>query len=141
MAAGGGNYPIGTDGGSPGRLRQSAISAFTAGTVTFYTQWGHGDDGERSGIAGFKITADTSGFLGDPAENVAITSTIADGMVISWTGTAGKPYGVETNSNLILSDNWAVWEGGVIAIDGDPSAVTNAVDEDQFFYRVIPETP
>lgn len=140
VAAGGGNYPIGTDGGSPGRLKQTAASAFTAGTVTLYTSWGLGG-GERSGIAGFKITADTASFPGGPAENVGISGAIANEMVISWTGTDGKPYGVETNSNLIISDGWALWEGGVIAVDGEISAVTNIVEEDELFYRVVPETP
>jgi len=61
------------------------------------------------------------------------------GMVLSWTGEAGKPYGVETNSNLIISD-WQSFMTGLVG-DGGTITVTNTIGPEQVFYRIISEQP
>ena len=80
----------------------------------------------------------------DPGEQVAdlaISGPVAggSGMVLSWTGEDGKPYGVETNSNLIIPD-WQTFMTGLVG-DGGTITVTNTIGPDQTFYRVISEQP
>jgi hypothetical protein len=59
-------------------------------------------------------------------------------MELSWTGENTKLYGVETNSNLIISGDWATWQTGLSG-DGGTITVTNTIGPDQTFYRVISE--
>lgn len=70
---------------------------------------------------------------------VMITGPISSGtqMVISWASENGKPYGVQTNSNLIVAD-WQDWLTGQIG-NGSILSVTNTIGPDETFYRVISE--
>lgn len=61
-----------------------------------------------------------------------------NGMVISWMSDSRASYTVETNSNLIISSGWDVFESGLPGT-GDQMSVTNTIDPDQIFYRVITE--
>lgn len=74
---------------------------------------------------------------GLPAENLQI-SVPGSGeiVVLSWTGEYGKPYGVETNSNLVIGD-WQLFS--TVIGDGVMSSATNVIGPTQTFYRVIPE--
>ncbi len=83
------------------------------------------------------ITADVSS--AGPVSDLEITGPVSGGtaMVLSWTGEAGKPYGVETNSNLIIA-NWQIFETGLIG-NGGILSVTNAIEPNETFYRVISE--
>lgn len=76
----------------------------------------------------------------DPVTDLVISGPVAGGvgMVLEWTGAPGKPYGVETNSNLIISDDWTVWITGQMG-DGGTITVTNPIGPNQTFYRVISE--
>lgn len=84
------------------------------------------------------ITSDVS--PGAQVTDVTITGPVSGGtaMVISWTSEAGKPYGVQTNSNLIINGDWADWLTGLIG-NGGTLSVTNTIGPDQTFYRVISE--
>lgn len=75
-----------------------------------------------------------------PVTDLRISGPVdgGNGMVLEWTGEDGKPYGVETNSNLIISDGWATWITGQMG-DGGTITVTNTIGPDQTFYRVISE--
>ncbi|MCK4563049.1 MAG: hypothetical protein KAU94_00080, partial [Verrucomicrobia bacterium] len=135
LAAGDGAYPTGTGAGGS-RLKQSATSSFSAATVTFHTDHSLGG-GNRAGLAGFKITAFVDTTPADPVEDLVIAGPVAGGMELSWTGEDGKPYGVETNSNLIIGD-WQSYTTGVMGA-GATITITNTIDSDQTFYRVISE--
>ena len=71
--------------------------------------------------------------------NIMITGPILGGtaMEISWISENGKPYGVETNSNLII-ENWQPFATGLPG-NGGMLSVTNTMGPDQTFYRVISE--
>jgi len=75
----------------------------------------------------------------DPVTDLVISGPVAGGtgMVLEWTGETGKPYGVETNSNLIIAD-WQTFVTGLLG-DGGTITVTNTIGPDQTFYRVISE--
>lgn len=73
----------------------------------------------------------------NPVEDLAISSSLATGVELSWTGEADKFYGVETNASLVAPD-WKTLETGLLG-DGGIITVTNAADPNQTFYRVISE--
>ena len=73
-----------------------------------------------------------------PAQDLSIKNSV-DGMVLSWTGEAEMPYGVDTNINLVIPDNWGRWETGLMNPTGGVISVTNAIGVDEIFYRVISE--
>ncbi len=79
------------------------------------------------------------GAPGAPVDTLVITGPIDGGtaMVLTWTGENGKPYGVETNANLIIPD-WQTFMTGLVG-DGGTIAVTNTIGPNQTFYRVISE--
>ena len=137
LAAGDGGYPTETLGDGNSRLKQSATNAFNAGTVTFHTDRNLGG-GSRAGLAGFKIAAVVDNTPGAQVTDLVIAGPFAGGMELSWTGENGKPYGVETNSNLILSGGWASWLTNQVG-NGGTIAITNTIGPDQTFYRVISE--
>ena len=58
-------------------------------------------------------------------------------MALSWMGEDQKSYGVETNSNLIISD-WQSYMTG-IAGEGTTITITVPINNDKVFYRVISE--
>ena len=72
-----------------------------------------------------------------PVQDLVINSSVG-GVVLTWTGEAGMPYGVDTNINLVIPD-WGRWETGLINPAGGAISVTNAVDADETFFRVISE--
>ena len=72
-----------------------------------------------------------------PVQDLVIGNSVA-GIVLSWTGEAGMPYGVDTNVNLVIP-NWGRWATGLINPAGGVISVTNAVGADETFYRVISE--
>ncbi len=133
---GDGSYPTGT-GGSGARSKQSAVGTFTADTITFHSARNGGD---RASISGFKITATTAGGPADAVTDLVISAPILGGTAVelSWTGEELKPYRVETNSNLIISEGWNTFEGGLTG-NGSLMSVTNTIGPDQTFYRVISE--
>jgi hypothetical protein len=67
-----------------------------------------------------------------------IAGLVVGEMELSWTGEDGKPYGVETNSNLILPGGWVSWITNQVG-NGGTITVTNTIGPDQTFYRVISE--
>ena len=72
--------------------------------------------------------------------DLMISGPVAGGMVLTWTSEDAKPYGVETNSNLIIAGDWKTFMTGLLG-DGGTLSVTNPVGPDQTFYRVISEVP
>ena len=94
----------------------------------------------RASISGLIIEElGGSGGPADPVEDLVIAGPVAGGMVLTWTGADGKPYGVQTNSNLIIGD-WQLFTTGMTG-DGGTMTVTNPVGPNQTFYRVISEVP
>ncbi len=92
----------------------------------------------RGSIAGIIIEEISGG--GGPGGQVmdlVIAGPVVGGMVLTWTGEDGKPYGVQTNSNLIIAD-WQSFMTGILG-DGGTLSVTNPLGPDQTFYRVISE--
>ncbi len=91
----------------------------------------------RGSLAG--IIIEEVGYIPDgPVADLVIAGPFAGGMELSWTGKAGKFYGVQTNSNLILPNGWASWITNQVG-NGGSIAVTNAIGPDQTFFRVISE--
>ncbi len=78
-----------------------------------------------------------------PAEpvTVSITGPVSGGseMEISWVGVAGGTYSVETNANLIIGGGWGSFATNIYSSGGGLIVITNAIDGDQTFYRVITE--
>ena len=68
-----------------------------------------------------------------------VSEMSVDGMVLTWTGEAGMPYGVDTNINLVIPDNWGRDATGLMNPTGGVISVTNAIGADETFYRVISE--
>lgn len=59
------------------------------------------------------------------------------GLVVMWTGEAGRSYTVETNDNLV-SGTWSAWLSDIAGVAGAMS-VTNTPDAPQTFFRVVTE--
>ena len=76
-----------------------------------------------------------------PAVQVTnLTISVASGeVVLSWTAVVAKTYGVETNIDLTVTDNWGDWKTGLEVPGGGSLNVTNVVVVDETFYRVISE--
>lgn len=89
----------------------------------------------RASIAGL-IIEETGAAA--PVSDLVIAGPFAGGMELSWTSENGKPYGVQTNDNLIIMEGWATWLTGITG-DGGTLTVTNTIGPDQTFYRVISE--
>ncbi len=76
----------------------------------------------------------------DPVGDASISGPISGGtaMEISWTGTLGFTYGVETNSDLI-DGSWYSLTNNIPGIDGLTTITNIIIDLNQLFYRVIRE--
>jgi hypothetical protein len=59
-------------------------------------------------------------------------------MSVSWAGESGVSYSLETNSVLTDSGSWGAYTSGIIGA-GAEIMVTNTINENQLFYRVIAE--
>jgi hypothetical protein len=138
IADGDGAYPTGSGVGGA-RSKQTATGTFSSGTVTFHTDRDLGG-ASRGCISGFKITAIVGNTPGAQVADLAVAGLVAGGtgMALSWTGEDGKPYGVETNANLIMTDGWGPYRTGIMG-DGGTITITNMIDSDQNFFRVISE--
>ncbi len=71
---------------------------------------------------------------------VSIFGPISGGtaMGISWVGLVGETYGLETNSTLISAEGWISIASGLPGTGGT-TTITNTINGDQTFYRVITE--
>ncbi len=95
------------------------------------------DDLNRCSICAV-IIEKSGGGSADPA-TLMIAGPISAGtqMEISWLSEDGKPYRVETNSNL-SGGNWQTFMPGITG-NGGTITVTNDIGPDQTFYQVISE--
>ena len=95
----------------------------------------------RSTAAGIQIVSTTTSTPPAPVLDLMIAGPVAGGtgMELSWTGENGKPYGVETNANLLAEAGWQSYTSGLMGA-GTTITITNAIGtEGQLFYRVISE--
>ena len=75
-----------------------------------------------------------------PVDDASISGPISGGtaMEISWTGTLGFTYGVETNSNLI-DGSWHSLTNNIPGTGGLTTITNTITDLNQLFYRIISE--
>lgn len=102
-----------------------------------HTYRNFGTDG-RASVSGFTLTPVFGYSPGAPVQDLVIDGPFNGGMELSWTGEAGKFYGVDTNPNLTIESGWASWVTNLLG-NGGTMSVTNTIGPDQTFYRVISE--